>query len=380
MSIPWTVVAAAVALNVLSTKHTPAFPLDASEEVATTRWNTQNEGVIKERIQRIALPFEAKYNAKVRTYIQDYVVTGHKQTEDILGRSMMYFPIFEHYLSIYRLPKELMYLPIVESALKPTAKSPAGAAGLWQLMPQTARSYGLKVDGAVDERLDPYRSTEAAVRVLASLHKEYKDWRMVLVAYNCGPTKLEHAMRLAGSKDYWQYEKYLPAQTRRYVPAYVAAAYVVHYPHKHKLKARYPSLHLRETRVLKVYQALSFREVAAACKMAPSIITTLNPGYLQKAVPRNKRGQFLILPASAVTAFKDYLADKNAKKASLTVPANKFKSSYVVAKGERIQNLAKLFQCSVQDLMKWNGLSEAEVFVNQELIVYLTKDLLSKRA
>jgi membrane-bound lytic murein transglycosylase D len=378
MSIPWTLVASAVALNLLTSIQTTALPLGALEE-PLNRLSLDNEGVMKERIARIALPFEATYNAKVRTYIKDYVVVGYKQTQDILGRSIMYFPIFEHYLTINRLPKELMYLPIVESALNPTAKSGAGAAGLWQLMPQTARQYGLKVDGAVDERLDPYKSTEAAVHILANLYKEYNDWRMVLAAYNCGPTKLEMAMRTAGSKDYWDYEVYLPAQTRRYVPAYIAAAYIANYHYHHKLTPTYPSLNLRETRVLKVYQALTFREIASACGLAPAVITTLNPGYLQKAMPANRKGQFLILPASAVTAFKDYLAGKSAKKVSLNVP-NKFKSSYVVAKGDRIENLASLFQCSVDDIVRWNGLSDAEVFVNQELIVYLPKDLLQKRA
>ncbi|MCD8498437.1 MAG: lytic transglycosylase domain-containing protein [Alphaproteobacteria bacterium] len=144
-----------------------------------TAGTPHTDGLIEERLERITLPFEAKYNAKVRTYLKDYLVNGYRQTEDILGRTVMYFPIFEHYLTIYGLPKELMYLAIVESALDPTAKSPVGAAGLWQLMPHTARQYGLRVDGAVDERFDPYRSTEAAVRLLADLYKDYRDWRLV---------------------------------------------------------------------------------------------------------------------------------------------------------------------------------------------------------
>lgn len=374
MNFPWTL-AVMVALNLSATNKTTAHPLRALEY-----GTIHTDGVIKERIERIALPFEARYNARVRTYINDYVVTGYRQTEEILGRTVMYFPIFEHYLTIYKLPKELMYLAIVESALTPTAKSGAGAAGLWQLMPHTAREYGLKVDGAVDERLDPYRSTEAAVRILASLYKEYRDWRLVLVAYNCGTGKLNQVMRTVGSKDYWELENHLPVQTRRYVPAYIAAAYIVHYQQHHDLQPEYPALNLRETRVLKVYQSLSFQEIASACGLAPATIATLNPGYRLRTVPKNVKGQFLILPASAVSSFKEYLASKSTNKTGIKAPANKFKSSYVVAKGDRIKTLAALFKCTVQEIMQWNGLSEAEVFVNQEIIVYLSSDVLNKRA
>ncbi len=379
MNFPWTLVAITVALNLPAANKTTAHPLSVSEN-RTTNWDPYTEGVIKNRVERITLPFEAKYNARVRAYITDYVTTGNRQTEEILGRSVMYFPIFEHYLTIYKLPKELKYLPIVESALNPTAKSSAGAAGLWQLMPQTARQYGLKVDGAVDERLDPYRSTEAAVRMLSNLYKEYRDWRLVLVAYNCGTGKLNQVMRTVGSKDYWELENHLPVQTRRYVPAYVAAAYVVNYQQHHDLQPEYPALNLRETRVLKVYQSLSFQEIASACGLAPATIATLNPGYRLRTVPKNAKGQFLILPASAVVSFKEYLAGKNTTRIGIKTPANKFKSSYVVAKGDRIQVLAALFKCSVQEIMQWNSLSEPEVFANQELIVCLSSDVLNKRA
>jgi membrane-bound lytic murein transglycosylase D len=366
MNFPWTTVAVAVALNLAPTETTTAPPLPVPEALTIP-----SDAVLKERILRLSLPFKAKYTAKVRQCINDYAIAGHRQTEAMLGRSVMYFPIFEHYLAVYKLPKELMYLAIVESALTPKAKSSAGAAGLWQLMPHTARQYGLRIDGAVDERLDPYRSTEAAVKMLAKLYRTYRDWRLVMVAYNCGTGKLDRVIHAVGSKNYWELESHLPAQTRRYVPAYIAAAYIVHYPHKHKLQSVPPALHLRETRVLKVYQTLSFQEIATACNLNANVIATLNPGYRLRSVPKNAKGQFLILPASGVASFKVYLADKNKAKTPGTAPANRTKSSYVVAKGERIKTLATLFQCTVKDIMLWNGLSEPEVFVNQELTVYL---------
>ncbi|HMO40801.1 MAG TPA: transglycosylase SLT domain-containing protein [Saprospiraceae bacterium] len=379
MKFPWTLVAALVAFYLVAPNQTQALPLSASEENPGNRWSTINEGVIQERLERIPLPFEVRYNAKVRYYIKDYVATGYKQTQSILGRSLMYFPIFEHYLTIRGLPKELMYLPIVESGLNPTAKSPVGAAGLWQLMYSTAKQYGLKINGNVDERLDPYRSTEAAVEMLAELYKEFKDWRLVLAAYNCGPGRVQQAIRAANSRDYWKLEQYLPAQTQRYVPAFVAAAYVVHYYDQHNLRPTYSALNLRETRVLKVYHTLTFQEIASACGLPPATIELLNPGYIRKVVPKNDKGNFLILPANSVAVFKDFLAGKAIANVG-SVPSNMFKSTYVVAKGDRIEKLASLFQCSVEDIMKWNGLSEPEVFVNQELIVFLPNQILSKRA
>lgn len=367
-----------VACYLVAPKQTNARPLSASEH-PSNRLSTYNEGVIEARLDQIQLPFEIKYNAKVRYYIKDYVATGYKQTQDMLGRSLMYFPIFEHYLTIYGLPKELMYLPIVESALNPRAKSTAGAAGLWQLMPSTAKDYGLRIDGQVDERLDPYKSTEAAVQILADLYKQFRDWRLVLVAYNCGQGKLLQAMRTANCKDYWEMEPYLPEQTQRYVPAYIAAAYVVNFYDHHDLRPEYPSLTLRETRALKVYQSLSFQEIASACGLSPSTVALLNPGYVQKQIPASSKGYFLILPASAVNVFKNFLAGKAIGNLHFSIPSNTFQSTYIVAKGDRIESLASLFQCKVEDIMKWNGLTEREVFVNQELIVFLPSEL-SKRA
>ncbi|MDX1940358.1 MAG: transglycosylase SLT domain-containing protein [Saprospiraceae bacterium] len=378
MKFPWTLVTSMVACYLMVSTQTLALPLSALDD-SNNRLSTYNEGAIEARLDQIQLPFDIKYNAKVRSYIKDYVATGYKQTQDILGRSLMYFPIFEHYLTINGLPKELMYLPIIESALDPRAKSPVGAAGLWQLMPTTARDYGLKIDGQVDERLDPYKSTEAAVKILADLYKQFRDWRLVLVAYNCGQGKLLQAMQSANCKDYWEMEAHLPEQTQRYVPAYIAAAYVINFYDHHGLKPEYPSLNLRETRALKVHQSLSFQQIASACGVAPSTIALLNPGFVQNQIPASKKGHFLILPASSVNVFKNFLAGKTIGSLHFSIPANTFQSTYVVAKGDQIERLASLFQCKVEDIMKWNGLSEREVFVNQELIVFIPSEL-SKRA
>lgn len=378
MKFPWTLVAALVMFHlVLVTAETNALTPGASDDDFSNRWST-NDGVIQERLEKIQLPFKAKYSTEVRYYIKDYVTTGYKSTEGILGRSLLYFPIFEHYLMINKLPRELMYLPIIESALDPTAKSPVGAAGLWQIMASTAKDYGLRIDGHVDERLDPYRSTEAAVKILSDLYRQFGDWQLVLAAYNCGPGRVRQAIRAANCKDYDEVEKYLPTQTQRYIPAFVAAAYVVNHYNDHNLRPSYPTLNVRETRVLKVYDSLSFQEIASACGLAPGTVRFLNPGYIRSYVPAGKQGSYICLPAGSTKAFKDYLAGKTILKGE-AIPADKFRSTYVVAKGDKIENLANLFKCTVEDIVKWNDLSSTQVFVNQELIVYLPSEL-SKRA
>lgn len=377
MNFPWTLVTTMVTFHLLVATETNALPLSVSENFSDS-WNSTTEGVIQERLANIQLPFEAKYTERVRYYIKDYVTTGYKSTQSILGRSLLYFPIFEHYLTINDLPKELMYLPIVESALDPTAKSGVGAAGIWQIMAPTARQYGLKINGQIDERLDPYKATEAAVKLLADLYRQFGDWRLVLAAYNCGPGKVLQAMRAANCKDYWAIEPHLPSQTQHYVPAYIAAAYVVNFYDRHNLKPSYPTLHMRETRAIKVYELLRFQEIASACGVSPKTIELLNPSYLGEYIPASSKGNYLHLPANVVNVFKDYLAGKTIARVTGDIPANTFKSTYVVAKGDRIENLANLFKCSVTDIVKWNDLSNKQVFVNQELIVYLPSELVKR--
>lgn len=377
MKFPWTLVTALVTFHlVLVATETNALTPSASDDFSN-RWST-NDGVIQERLERIQLPFKAKYSTEVRYYIKDYVTTGYRSTEGILGRSLLYFPIFEHYLTINDLPKELMYLPIIESALDPTAKSSVGAAGLWQIMASTGRDYGLRINGYVDERLDPYRSTEAAVQILGDLYRQFGDWQLVLAAYNCGPGRVQQAIRAANCTNYDEVQKYLPTQTQRYVPAFVAAAYVVNHYNDHNLRPSYPTLSVRETRVLKVYESLSFQEIASACGLAPGTVDLLNPGYIRNYIPGNKDGNYICIPAGSTKAFKDFLAGKTILKGE-AIPANKFRSTYVVAKGDKIENLANLFKCTVEDIVKWNDLSSTQVFINQELIVYLPSEL-SKRA
>ena len=259
MDLPWTSLATAVALLccvcVIPTNATNTNYLVNVKHTTVSRTSLA-ESAVMERLADLNLPVEVRYTPTVRSRIRQYLVEGSRDSEIILGRTAMYFPVFEHYLRLYRLPEALKYLPIVESTLRARATSHAGASGLWQFVPATARSMGLKVNGTVDERLDTYRATEAAVKMLAALHKEFGDWGIALTAYNCGPGNVRQAIRLAGRRDYWAIQRYLPRETQRYVPAFIAAAYLVNYYQHHGLHPDFPVYDLQETRVFRVYMPL----------------------------------------------------------------------------------------------------------------------------
>lgn len=381
MKLPWTIVAAMVTSSyytaIQTQANTPAAP-----EVAIYNWRSHTEEQLQERIAKITLPFETRYNSEIRDLIKDYVTAGYKDTEVMLGRSVLYFPIFDHYLSAYQLPAELKYLAIIESGLKPTAESSVGAAGLWQFMPYTARQYGLTVSEQIDERKDAYKSTEAAVKMMSELYSQFNDWALVLAAYNCGAGRVKKAIQAAGGKNnFWDIQPYLPAQTQKYVPTYIAAAYVANYYQDHNLQPRFLSLDMENIRGVRVYQQITFSQLASKCNVSTQELRTLNPGYTQQLVPSSATGNFLLLPAEAAMLFTQEIDAKvNLKQPNtLAAPLNTFRNEYVVKAGERIEELATRFKCSVRDIMRWNDLTLPEVFVHQQIVVFLHKPL-DKRA
>lgn len=371
MKFPWTLTAVIAACYLTVVTETSALTSCDDNELVEM---TGNDEVIKARVGNINLPFCAPYNKEVREFIKRYTVIGVKESEAMLGRTSLYFPIFEHYLRVHKLPEELKYLPMVESTLRPEVRSAAGAAGLWQFVPSSARHFGLKMEGGVDERLDPYRSTEAAVKLLATLYHEFGDWMLVMAAFNCGSGRVKKAIRYANSRDYWTISKYLPVESRRYVPSYIAAAYLVNYYNEHNLAPKYPSYQMQETRTFRVYTPLTFQQVAQVTGVNSALIKALNPSYLQQYIPANKNGNFVIVPASGAVAFRQHLAKKAGLSVDKELPRGKFKSSYVAVPGDRIESVAMLFRCDVEDLMEWNQLAHREVVVNQHLLLFLPEN------
>ncbi|MFK8163851.1 MAG: transglycosylase SLT domain-containing protein [Lewinella sp.] len=255
---------------------------------------------ISHRLAGLELPLSTPASdAHLQRKLKDYLGGGSHSTERMLGRANQYFPVFEYYLAKHNMPESLKYLAVAESMLVPGAVSSARAAGLWQLMPATARSMGLRVDGTVDERLDMYRSTEAAVVMLKDLHRQFGDWHLALAAYNCGPGRVRRAIRAAGGHTFYpKVKRFLPRESQQYVASYVAAAYTVNYYGDYGLT---PADYLLEDSVasISVYRYISLSRLAKASGLSKRLVRKMNPSYVRGFVPRNKRGYRLRVPLEA---------------------------------------------------------------------------------
>lgn len=259
----------------------------------------------RDRLRRLPVVMEMPYNSVVQKFIDQYSTRLRRSVSYMLGAGNFYVPIFEEALDYYGLPLELKYLPFIESALEPKAKSRAGAVGLWQFMLATAKRYDLTVNSLIDERQDPYKSTWAAARYLRDLYGIFNDWNLVIAAYNCGPTNVSKAIHRAGGlHDYWSIYPYLPAETRGYVPAFIAANYIMNYYCEHNIcpmKTKYPL----STDTLQIHRDLHMDQVAAFTGIDKEAIQALNPQYRTDLIPGSTGTMSLCLPTDALTAFID---------------------------------------------------------------------------
>lgn len=259
----------------------------------------------QERLRRLPVVMEMPYNSVVQKFIDQYSGRLRRTVSYALGAGNFYIPIFEEALDYYGLPLELKYLPVIESALEAKAKSPAGAVGLWQFMLATGKRYDLKVNSLIDERQDPYKSSWAAARYLRDLYKIYRDWNLVIAAYNCGPTNVNKAIHRAdGVRDYWTIYPYLPSETRGYVPAFIAANYIMNYYCEHNIcpmKTKIPIT----TDTVTIMRDLHMQQVAELCNIDVEAIQALNPQYRTQLIPGSSGPMTLRLPTETLNTFID---------------------------------------------------------------------------
>ena len=257
------------------------------------------------RLLRLPNVMEMVYNDVVQKFIDRYSGRLRHSISYMLGASNFYIPIFEEALEAYQLPLELKYLPIIESALNPNAISRAGAGGLWQFMIGTGKQYGLQVNSLVDERRDPVKSSYADARYLSDLYKIFGDWNLVIAAYNCGPEKINKAIRRSnGEKDYWQIYPYLPKETRGYVPAFIAANYIMTYYSLHNIcpmSTRLPA----KTDTVMVNKNVHLQQVAEVVGINIDLLRSLNPMYRRDIIPGATEPYALRLPLTEVGKFID---------------------------------------------------------------------------
>lgn len=277
-------------------------PLDDDVELADRNPFFPDE-YFAERLKAIPGPDEFHvYNNVVRSYIDRYTTRMRGSVASMIGRYNLYANIFDDILYRHDVPEALNYLPVIESAVNPRARSRAGAGGLWQFMPSTGKMYGLDINTWVDERNDPYLSTEAAAKYLRNLYDTYGDWSLVLAAYNCGPGNVNRAIARAGSKDYWTIYPYLPGETRGYVPAFIAALYIMNNYSQHNIKPRTAVRPVvLDTAV--VHYDMTMEQIAGACGIGADEVKGFNPQYRTSLVPGGRRCCVIALPDELCVKF-----------------------------------------------------------------------------
>ena len=352
--------------------------------------------VFIERLKRIPSIIEMPYNEVVQKFIDRYSGRLRHSVSYMLGASNFYMPIFEEALETYGLPLELKYLPVIESALNPKAVSRGGATGLWQFMLATGKRYGLEVNSLVDERRDPIKASYAAANYLSDLYKVFGDWNLVIAAYNCGPDQINKAIhRSKGSKDYWQIYPYLPKETRGYVPAFIAANYIMTYYCEHNIcpmTTRLPA----KTDTIMVSRNVHLEQIAAVCNIDIEQLRTLNPAYRRDIVPgatklsavrlpQTEVGKFIDLEDSIYAYNAEVLFSKRAtvevnddvptytRKSSSRSRSKKARSSrgrsVTVKSGQTLSEIARRNGTTVAKLKRLNGIKGSNIRAGKKLRV-----------
>lgn len=336
---------------------------------------------IIERLGKMSTVIEMPFNSIVRNCIDMYTGRRKQLVENMLGMSLYYMPIFEQALDRHGLPMELKYLPVIESALNPVAVSRVGATGLWQFMLSTATGLGLEVNSLVDQRRDPYASSEAAAVYIKQLYETFDDWLLAIAAYNCGPGNVNKALRRAGGgkKDYWEIYPFLSAETRGYVPAFIAANYVMNYYDKHNISpalARKPIL----TDTIHINKRVHFNQISDVLAIPVDEIRALNPQYRTDIIPGNIRPYSLVLPSLQVYAYlanEDSILNHDAARYSrrdvvepsygTTVTGSDSNGEYIeelivkyhtVKRGENLVSIAKKYGVTVKSIRKSNKIGK----------------------
>ena len=366
-----------------------------SEDVAATPTDVDYSElpteVLKERLRKLneKTPFNVEYNPILEQVIKSFLKNRRSSLERLMSLSDYYFPMFEQEMSNQKIPLEMKYLAIIESALNPKARSRAGATGLWQFMYATGKSYGLEVNNYVDERSDPVRSTKAAAKYLNELYKIFGDWDLTLAAYNSGPGNVTKAIRRSNGKtNYWNLRPYLPRETAGYVPAFLATLYIFEYAKEHGFKPQKRANHLFQTDTIRVKEAIPFKDIAEITGMDVQDIQFFNPSYQLDVVPYVEGRNYAVrLPISEIGKFVsneqaiyNYLNEQKAQREQILPEVAKGeqyaggkstkKTIYTVKKGDNLGKIASRHGVSINNLKRWNRMKSNKVRVGQRLSIY----------
>lgn len=339
--------------------------------------------LLKQRLSNLNdnTPFDLAYNPALEKVINSYLLYRRKYYPALMAKAKYYFPMFEQYLDQYDIPLEMKYLSIVESALRPKARSGVGASGLWQFMYGTGKQFDLKVSSYVDERYDPVKATIAACKYLSQLYSIFGDWDLALAAYNSGPGNVSKAIKRSGGfKNYWNIRPYLPRETAGYVPAFYATMYIFEHSKDHNIYSELPEFFEFQTDTVRVKRTISFDQISETINVDEEVLTFLNPSYKLDIIPFIKgRNYALRLPSSKIIDFLDKekelytLADEDDAKREKPLP--KYfemdkRIRYKVKSGDYLGKIANKFGVRVSSIKRWNRLKNSNLKIGQRLYIY----------
>ena len=340
-----------------------------------------SDTVYTDRLANLPCVVPMTYNQPVRANIDRYAKQLRHQVSYMLGMMEYYEPLIEQALDVHGVPNELKYLPVVESALNPVAVSRVGATGLWQFMYSTGKLYGLKQNSLVDDRRDPVKSTWAAAKYLRALYDRFGDWSLAIAAYNCGPGNVNKAIYRSGGKtDFWDIYWYLPRETRGYLPAFIAATYIMTYHAEHGICPMESKLPLA-TDTIMVNRLLHFDQIVAVCDIDMETLRGLNPQYKENVIPGKFLPGALRLPEDKIRDFilsgdsiYNYERDKYFSEEKVKVLKNQATNSgFVIHKirsGESLSTIAHRYRVTIAELKRWNGLKSNNIVAGKTLKIY----------
>ncbi len=348
--------------------------------------------LLKKRLSDLDVktPFHLAYNPSLEKVINSYLKHRKRYYPALMAKAQYYFPMFEQYLDQFDVPLEMKYLAIVESALRPAARSRVGATGLWQFMYGTGVQFNLKVNSYVDERQDPVKATIAACKYWSQLYKIFGDWDLALAAYNSGPGNVSKAIKRSGGyRNYWNIRPYLPRETASYVPAFYATMYIFEYAKEHNIYPEPPNIFHFETDTVRVKRTISFDQISEKTKIDAELLSFLNPAYKLDIIPYVKDKNYAVrLPRKNMIEFlnkeKEIYALANEDESKREKPLPKYfemdkRIRYKVRSGDYLGKIASKFGVRVSDIKRWNGMRNHRLKIGQRLSIYPKKLGFSKK-
>jgi membrane-bound lytic murein transglycosylase D len=334
-------------------------------------------------------PINYDFNQHVKRYLDIYTIERREQVSQMLGLAELYFPLFDEILDKHQLPLEFKYLAVVESALNPLAVSPSGAVGLWQFKINSGRMFDLEVNSYVDERMDPLKSTEAACMYLLYLYRIFNDWHLVMAAYNAGPGVVRNAIyRAGGETNFWKLYDFLPEAAQNYVPAFIAATYIMQNAPEHHIEPTPPIVTFFQTDTVHVKKQLAFSVLSSEIGVSIDVLKFLNPTFRRGVVPKSKNPVAIRIPKSTVDVFlqrEESMYERTPQKpdfhdvlANAGSTDNRIRVIHIVQSGDYLHKIAIKYGCTIDDISIWNPNLSSELSIGQDITLWVDISIYNK--